>query len=255
MLVAQDLDLDVAGAADQLLQEDLVVAEGGLGLAPAGGDLFGQLVGALDHAHAAAAAAPAGLGHDREADGFRQLRRLRLVAGQGTGRRHDRDAGLLGQVARLDLAAQAPHDRGLGADEGDAGLGAGLGEVGVLGQEAVARVDRRDPGVVGDAQDVLDVQVGGDRFLALADQEALVRLEAVQGEAVLVGIDRHRADAELAGRAQDADGDLAAVGDQQLAERRAWAARVARSHVRQSPRRENGATGRVFRSVTRRPRT
>ena len=69
-----------------------------------------------------------------------------------------------------------------------------------------------------------------------SDQEALVRLEAVQGEAVLVGIDRHRADAELAGRAQDADGDLAAVGDQQLAERRARAARVARSHVLQSPR-------------------
>ena len=79
-------------------------------------------------------------------------------------------------------------------------------------------MDRVDPGVVGDPQDVLDVQVGGDRVLALADQEALVRLEAVQGEAVLVGVDGHRADAQLAGGAQDADRDLAAVRDQQLAE-------------------------------------
>src|SRR5581483_4000314 len=40
---------------------------------------------------------------------------------------------------------------------------------------------------------------------------------AVQGEAVLVGVDSHRADAELVGRAEDADGDLAAVGDEQPA--------------------------------------
>ena len=34
VLVAEDLHLDVAGALDQLLEIDLVLAEGGLGLAP-----------------------------------------------------------------------------------------------------------------------------------------------------------------------------------------------------------------------------
>jgi hypothetical protein len=42
--VAEELHLDVAGALDQLLQVDLVVAEGGLGLATALADLLLQLL-------------------------------------------------------------------------------------------------------------------------------------------------------------------------------------------------------------------
>ena len=56
--IGQDLHLDVAGALDQLFQIDLVLAEGGLGLAARGGEIAGKrrLVG--DDAHAAPAAAP-----------------------------------------------------------------------------------------------------------------------------------------------------------------------------------------------------
>ena len=68
------------------------------------------------------------------------------------------------------------------------------------------------------ADDVVDVEVGLDRLLPRADQIGFVRLEAVQREAVLVGIDGHRADAHLGGRAHDADGDFAAVGDEEAAD-------------------------------------
>lgn len=45
-----------------------------------------------------------------------------------------------------------------------------------------------------------------------AHHEALVRLEAVRGEAVLVGVDAHGLAAKLSRAAHDTQGDLAAVG-------------------------------------------
>jgi hypothetical protein len=56
--VAQHLHLDMARALDQLLQIDLVLAEGGLGLAPAFRRLAGEVGFRADHPHAAPAAAP-----------------------------------------------------------------------------------------------------------------------------------------------------------------------------------------------------
>ena len=51
---------------------------------------------------------------------------------------------------------------------------------------------------------------------AAADLVGLVGLEAVQRELVLLGPDRDRLDAELVGGAEHADGDLGAVGDEDL---------------------------------------
>ena len=89
---------------------------------------------------------------------------------------------------------------------------------GILGQEAVAGMDRIDLRGLRDADDVVDIEVGLDRRLAGADEIALVRLHPVQREAVFLRVDRDRADAQLGRRAHDADGDLAAVGDQEAAD-------------------------------------
>jgi len=69
-----------------------------------------------------------------------------------------------------------------------------------------------------DGEDAGDVEVGLDRPAPGADEVRLVRLGPVQREAVLLRIDRHRSQAELARRPHDADGDLAAVGDQEAAD-------------------------------------
>ena len=61
-----------------------------------------------------------------------------------------------------------------------------------------------------------DVEIRPDRPLALADQVGLVGLEAVHAEAVLLRVDGDGAQAEFGGRAEDADGDLAAVGGHEL---------------------------------------
>ena len=68
MGIAQQLDLDMAGAAHEFFQIHLVIAEGGFRLALGGSDGFEQRVLALDRPHAAPAAAPAGLQHHRIAD-------------------------------------------------------------------------------------------------------------------------------------------------------------------------------------------
>jgi hypothetical protein len=100
---------DVAGALDQLLQIDLVLAEGRLGLALGFSTSRQVALGSRNDAHAAAAAAPGRLQHHRVAD----LRRLALdfvhVVGQRLGGRHDRHAGLDGEIARRHLVAEPAH--------------------------------------------------------------------------------------------------------------------------------------------------
>ena len=93
---------------------------------------------------------------------------------------------------------------------------AGARQSGVFGQEAIAGMDRVDAFFLRQRDDAVDVQVGLDRALALADQVGFVRLEAVQAEAVFLGIDGDGAQAELGGGAHDADGDFAAVEGEQL---------------------------------------
>ena len=63
----------------------------------------------------------------------------------------------------------------------------------------------------GQRDDAFDIEIGFDRSLALADQVGFVRLEAVQGEAVLLGVDGDGAQAQFVGGAQDADRDFAAI--------------------------------------------
>ena len=121
-------------------------------------------------------------------------------------------------LARGDLVAELVEQLGPRADEGDPGRVAGPGELGVLGEEAVAGMDRVDLLLLRQRDDAGDVEVAADRLARLADRVRLVGLEAVQGEAVFVRVDRDGADAQLVGRPKHPDGDLAPVGDQQLAD-------------------------------------
>ena len=73
--------------------------------------------------------------------------------------RNDRHAGALRDLARGDLRSHAlDHVRGR-ADEDDARLLAGARERGVLGEEAVAGMDRVAPRLAGRGEDRLDGEV------------------------------------------------------------------------------------------------
>src|SRR5206468_1597808 len=91
------------------------------------------------------------------------------------------------------------------------------------GEEPVSGMNGVNIMLLRERDDAGDVEVSADRLAGLADQIRLVGLEAVQREAVFMGVDRDRADAQLMSRAEDANGDFAAIGDQQLADRaRGW---------------------------------
>ena len=218
VLVAQDLHLDMAGAQDHLFQIALAIAKGGLGLAPAFADLVGQLLGAVDRAHAAPAAAPAGLQHQRIADFGGLTAHLVHVIAQHLGGGDHRHAGLDGHAPRRSLVAQRPHGGRRRADEGDARRFAGIDEIGVLGQQAIARVDGIGARQFRHADDFGDAQVSPHGRHPLADPVGLVGLEAVQAQLVFFGEDGHGFLAHLIGSPHDADGDLAPIGDEDLLE-------------------------------------
>src|SRR6185312_299950 len=209
--VGQDLDLDVTRVLEVALDVDAVVGEELLAFA--GGALEGllEVVGRHRHAEALAATAAGGLAGDR-VTGF-----LGLLAGivDGLGdlgrARDDRDAGGLHDLARPRLRAHLFDRLGRRADPGDAGLSAGAGEVGVLGEEAVAGVDCLGAGILGGRDDLLDVEVALSRDRG-ADQEGLVGGAHMRGVAVDLRVDSDRDDPHLLQGAGDANGDLAAVG-------------------------------------------
>ena len=216
--VAQQLHLDVLGPVEEALDEHGAVAKGRLGLGR------GALEGVLEfgllahHAHAAPAAAKGGLDDDGEAVLVGELLDLLVPLDGALGAGHHGHVALDGQLAGRDLVAEGVDGVGRGADEDDAGLLHVAGELGVLGQEAVARVDHVHAVLAGDVDDGVAVEVGADgRVLAaLADHVGLVGLLAVHAQPVLVAEDGDGVHGELVGGAEDAHGDLAAVGHEQL---------------------------------------
>ena len=197
--VAQDLHFDVAGAADEALQEDGVVAERRRRFAPRLFQRAGEIGGLLHHAHAAAAAAERRLDDQRKAD----LARRSCAACFGIGDRLLRcpaRRGMPAFCASRRAAVLSPSSSSSSAPGPTKVMPArsqARGSAGILGEESVAGMDRVDALFRGQRDDALDVEIGLDRPLALADQVGFVGLEAVQREAVFLGIDGDGAQARV----------------------------------------------------------
>ena len=213
--VREDLHLDVPRVDDRLLQVHGGVTERGLRFPHRGPQRLRQLGGGADPAHAASPSPGHRLDEHRELHGPGRLDQDRRVSARRAGRHH-RQPGRAGRGDRPGLVARQFQDVRGRPDEGDPGPGAALGEIGVLGQEPVPRVDRVGARGARGREDLGDRQVRPDRVPGLADLEALVGLEPVQRVAVLPREDRDRLGAEFDRRPERAYRDLAAVGDQDL---------------------------------------
>src|SRR5262249_56833921 len=113
--------------------------------------------------------------------------------------------------------ARGRDGRAARADEDDPRLLAGLREVRVLGQEAVAGVDGLRPAALRDLEDAVDPEVAVARGRR-PDEIGLVGLADVEGEAVGLGVDGHRLRFQLAAGPDDPHRDLSAVRDEDLPE-------------------------------------
>ncbi|MCY1219587.1 hypothetical protein D9M72_315690 [compost metagenome] len=213
--VAEHLDLDVARALHVLLDQHRVVAEAVDGFALARGQRGLEVGGLVDRAHALAAAAGAGLDEHRVADavGLALQQRRVLVGAVVAG--HQRHAGLFHQLLRLGLQAHGLDRRGRRADEGQAGVGAGLRELFVLAEEAVARVHGFGARGLGGLEDLFPAQVAVLRGAA-AEVHRLVAGAHMVGVRVGIGVHRHGANGHATCGCCDTAGDLATVGDEDL---------------------------------------
>ena len=171
----------------------------------------------LDDAHALAAATGNGLDDERDSRWPRPLRRSRRRWRAGVewllGAGDDRNTGADGHGARGGLAAHERDGLGRRPDERQAGVAAGTRERRVLGQESVAGMDRVGAGSARDVEDRLDVEVAAGG-LVWPEVERLMRLAHVARGTVAVGIDGDGRQPHLAACANDPNGDLAAVGDE-----------------------------------------
>ncbi|MNR04537.1 hypothetical protein D3C85_1205070 [compost metagenome] len=200
-----------------LFQDQLGAAEGVLRFRAGGAQLRGQFVRAVHQAHAASAAAGTGLDHQRVADAIGFARQGGVVL---FGALKARDAGHArfqhGQLGQALAAHQVDGFDGR-ADEGDGGRVTGAGEIGVFGEETVARVNGVGAGSASGVDDGIDRQVRlGDG--SRADADRLVRQLYVARVSVGLAVDRDRAVAEGLGGAHHPAGDFATVGDQDLVE-------------------------------------
>ena len=204
--VGHDLHLDVTRGRQVRLDEHGAVAEGGLGLRARHRELALEVLGLLDDAHATPATTGGGLDQERE------------VARRGGGRvdLEDRHVSSGHELLGADLAAHRLDRLRRRTDPRQARLTDGARELGVLGQEAVARVDRVGPGRLGGGEHEVTTQVGlGCRVAGQVHRDVGLANEGRLG--IGVGVDRDGADAEVTARAEHAPGDLAAVRDQDAA--------------------------------------
>src|SRR5690606_36864886 len=117
-------------------------------------------------------------------------------------------AGGDGDLAGGVLAAHRVHHVAGRADQCDTGCLEGTGEDGPLGEEPVAGVHRVGARLLRRGHDGVDVEVAGHLYGHVGGAD-------VRGVGVDRGVDRDGADAERGAGAEDAQGDLAAVGDEE----------------------------------------
>ena len=219
MLIGQDLNLHMLGTLDEAFQKKGAIAEGSLRLASGLGQLLFQILGGTDDPHSPASPAKGSLGNQGESQLRSRLQgRLPFLNGL-VGSGNHRNSRLPGEATGSQLVSQQLQQTGCRPHEGDVCLPASLGELRVLGQEPVTRMDGVHLLVPGDRQNALDVQIGLHRTLVFGKGIGLVGLETVQADAVRLGVNRDRPQPQFGCRPHDTNGDLAAVGSQKFVHR------------------------------------
>ena len=213
--VGEHLRLDMAGPVEVALDEALAATESGHCLSDRRVVELRDLLDRARDLEAATATAEGGLDGDGQAVLLREGDDLVGVRHGVGSAGHLGCPGACGDVARGDLVAQRSDRIRRRSDPGESRVDDGLGEVGVLRQEAVAGMHGVGTGSLGDVDDLGDVEVGLGRAGA-AEGEGLVGHLDVQGVAVRVGVDGDGGEAGIAAGPGDSDGDFATVGDEDL---------------------------------------
>ena len=200
MRVGEELHLDVSRPLEVALAVEGPVTERGDRLALGRREGVVQLGGIANDAHPAATAARRRLDDKRKAD----------LLGRSLGKRGD--ARFARDPLGRELVSAQPQRLCRRPDPGQSCGVDGLRERRALGEKPVAGMDRIRTGQLRGTDVLLGIEIAGDL-------DELVRRTGMQGARVVGSRDRHRGDAQLAAGAEDANGDLTSVCDEQLLDR------------------------------------
>jgi len=212
MAVAQHLHFNVPRVDHAFFQEDFRLAKSLAGFRDHALIVAEKIFVAVAAADAAPAAAIGGLEHDGVADLVGQHARLFNIGEIAVAARHAWDTGGDHRVARLNLVAHLADDVRVRADESNTTARANFRQLGVLRKETIARMQRIAPRGDGQIDDVVRVEIAGDRFGT--DVVGLVRFFYMQRMTVGIRVDGDRFDAHFRAGAHNADGNFTAVGDE-----------------------------------------
>ena len=171
----------------------------------------------LDDAHALATTAGDSLDDERIADGS-AARHDFLVAGAcaSNGRSVPGTTGTPARIAMPRAAVLLPISA-MASGEGPMNVRPASrharGERRILGEKSIAWMDRVGAGTARNVEQRVDIEVAAGG-LVRPEVKRLIGFLHVARRAVAVGIDGDSRQPHLAARANDSDGDLAAVGDQ-----------------------------------------
>ncbi len=195
--VAHDLELDVPRALEVLLHVHLAVSESGERFGARELQRSAEVLGIARDAHALPAPARRRLDDDRKSDLARELERFVRIVDRSRRAGDDGDTDILHRFPRGRLVAHHPDLRRRRADERDVRRHADLGELGVLRQESVTRMDGVSPGDLGGGDDAGDVEVRFARRRG-PDADVVIGEAHVQRFAIGFGVHRDGLHAELA---------------------------------------------------------
>ena len=211
-VIRHDLDLDVARLLDIALDVHGIIPEGVCRLALCEAELKLEFILRCRDAHALAAAPGGGLDDHRIPDLTGELLSGLGIVDRLAGARNDRHAGIHHRLPGMGLVAHAVDDVRIRSDKGDAVFLTAAYELTVLRQEAIARVDRIGTGVDGRRDELVHIQVVVFRR-TLSDTDSLIRELRMQTVLVLLRVDRDTLDAHVPAGPDDADRDLASIGN------------------------------------------
>jgi hypothetical protein len=209
--IGEHLDLHVPGPLDELLDVDRAGAERRQGFRGRAAKRRRQLRRGGHAPHALSTAPRGGLEHDRVPDGSGDLLGHRGV-GHGFRRsRYDRHACRFHPAPGFRLLAHRTDRVGRRTDPGEARRDHGFREHRPLGQKAVARVHGIRTRALRGGEHPLDVEIGLARGRG-PDGHGQIRRPDMRAQRIGLRVHRDRLEALLVARADDAEGDFAAVG-------------------------------------------
>lgn len=212
LTVTDDLNLDVLGGANVALDEARSVAEGGQSLGRCRLEEGDEVLSLAHDAHALAAATLGGLDHDGKAILIDKILGILKISDGTIGTRDDGNAGVDGQLTGLGLVTKDLEVLDLGSDEGNARIGTGLGKLSTLGKESISRMDGIDATVLGNLDEILNVEIGTDRSSRGREEERLIGAPAMRVVAILKGVDGHGLHVELGSGTDDAGCNFRSIG-------------------------------------------